>query len=176
MIAQAIQEKEGAREWLTENAYVPDDRDQPLGELEHAFRLSREAYHVGQKIKDAVRDGTLPKQRPQQLLDEAVAEGVISEEEHDLVRRADAARERYIQVDEFDLEEYRQRGLLPGQPADRGALDASIVEALERDVTDEEVTPEDLSDGVPVPWGGRAPDLSEKDTTSPDRPKSREAV
>ncbi|PSQ63696.1 MAG: hypothetical protein BRD27_00455, partial [Bacteroidetes bacterium QH_10_64_19] len=91
MVAQAIQEKEGAREWLTENAYVPDDRDQPLGELEHAFRLSREACHVGQKIKDAVRDGALPKQRPQQLLDEAVAEGVISGEEHDLVRRADEA-------------------------------------------------------------------------------------
>ena len=89
-IAQATQEKNGAREWLTEDLYVPDC-DESLGELEWAFRLSREAYHVEQKVKDAVRDGTLPKKRPKQLLDEAVAEGVISEEDHDLVRRADEA-------------------------------------------------------------------------------------
>jgi acyl-CoA dehydrogenase len=47
-IARAIQEKDGAREWLTEDLYVPDNTDQPLGELEHAFRLSRgggEGHH-----------------------------------------------------------------------------------------------------------------------------------
>ncbi|MFB6097807.1 MAG: acyl-CoA dehydrogenase domain-containing protein, partial [Salinibacter sp.] len=153
-IAQAIQEKDGAREWLTEDLYVPDDTDQPLGELEHAFRLSRDAYHVGQKIKDAIRDGTLPKKRPHQLLDEAVAEGVISDEERALVRRADEARERYIQVDEFALEEYRRRRMLPGQPTDRGALDSSIVEALNRDPTQVEVASRERGHGGPTRGDG----------------------
>ncbi|MFO8098550.1 MAG: acyl-CoA dehydrogenase domain-containing protein, partial [Salinibacter sp.] len=166
-IARAIQEKDGARQWLTEEIYVPEDTDQPLGELEHAFRLSREAYHVGQKIKDAVRDGPLPKKRPHHLLDEAVAQGVITEAERDLVHRADEAREQYIQVDEFDLEEYRQRRMLPGQPTDRGALDSSIVEGVERDVTDEAVTADDVEDGAPVPRGDGAP--ASEDVSQDDR-------
>ncbi|WP_263786700.1 acyl-CoA dehydrogenase [Salinibacter grassmerensis] len=162
-LARAIQEKEGAREWLTEDLYVPDDTDQPLGELEHAFHLSRDAYHVGQKIKEAIRAGHLPKRRPHQLLDEAVEHDVITEEERDLVRRADEARERYIQVDAFDLEEYRQRRMLPGRPADRGALDSSIVEGLERDVTDVEVTAEDVEGAAPRPRGDGAPDAADGD-------------
>jgi len=169
-VAQSIQEKDGAREWLTKDLYVPEDESQPLGELERAFRLSRDAYHVGQKIKDAIRDGTLPKKRPHQLLEEARAAGVISEEEVDLVRRADEAREQYIQVDEFDLDEYRQRRMLPGQPSDRGALDSAIVEALERDVTEERVTADDLDDEASVPRGDGAPSSEEmpRDDRSPE--------
>ena len=176
-IARAIQEKDGAREWLTEDLYVPEDTDQPLGELEHAFRLSREAYHVGQTIKDAVRDGTLPKKRPHQLLDAAVEQGVITEEERALVHRADAAREQYIQVDEFDLEAYRQRRMLPGQPTDRGALDSSIVAALDRDPTQIEGASRERGDGAPVRGDG-APvgSESEAEEASSGRSESQEAA
>ena len=166
-LAQAIQEKDGAREWLTEDLYVPEDASQPLGELERAFRLSRDAYHVGQKIKDAIREGTLPKKRPHQLLEEAREAGVITEEEVDLVRRADEAREQYIQVDEFGLEEYRRRRMLPGQPDDRGALDSAIVETLERDVTEEKVIADDDADDASVPRGDGAP--SSEDVSRDDR-------
>ncbi len=176
-IARAIQEKDGAREWLTEDLYVPDNTDQPLGELEHAFRLSRDAYHVGQTIKDAVRDGTLPKKRPYQLLDVAVEKGIISEDERALVHRADAARERYIQVDEFDLEAYRQRRMLPGQPTDRGALDSSIVAALDRDPTQVEGASQERGDGAPVRGDG-APvgSESEAEEESSGRSESQEAA
>ena len=176
-IARAIQEKDGAREWLTEDLYVPDNTDQPLGELEHAFRLSRDAYHVGQTIKDAVRDGTLPKKRPYQLLDVAVEKGIISEDERALVHRADAARERYIQVDEFDLEAYRQRRMLPGQPTDRGALDSSIVAALDRDPTQVEGASQERGDGAPVRGDGAPVGAeSEADEASSDRSESQEAA
>ena len=176
-IARAIQEKDGAREWLTEDLYVPDNTDQPLGELEHAFRLSRDAYHVGQTIKDAVRDGTLPKKRPYQLLDVAVEKGIISEDERALVHRADAARERYIQVDEFDLEAYRQRRMLPGQPTDRGALDSSIVAALDRDPTQVEGASQERGDGAPVRGDGAPVGAeSEAEEASSDRSESQEAA
>lgn len=55
-------------------------------------------------------DGRLPKRWPHQLLDQARDEGAISEEEHELARRADAARERYLQVDAFDLSAHQKRG------------------------------------------------------------------
>jgi acyl-CoA dehydrogenase len=175
-LARAIQEKDGAREWLTEDLYVPEDADQPLGELEHAFRLSREAYHVGQKIKDAIRDGTLPKKRPHHLLDPAVEQGVITEDERDLVHRADEARKQYVQVDEVDVEEYRRSGMLPGRPTGRGALDSSIVEGLGRDVTEKDVTADSLNGESTVPHGDGAPDLSEGEEVEADRSGPHEPV
>jgi len=137
-IAQAIQEKDGAREWLTNGVYVPESTDEPLGELEHAFRLSRDAYHIGQTIKDAVRAGQLPKRRPHRLLDEALEKGVITQDEYDLMHEADAARERYIQVDEFTLDEYRENRMLPGSPTGRGALASEATADVDTDVSVEE--------------------------------------
>jgi acyl-CoA dehydrogenase len=152
-IARAIQEKEGARTWLTDGIYVPESADEALGKLEHAFRLSRDAYHVGQTIKDAIRDGRLPKRRPHQVLDEALEQGVITQDEYDLVYEADAARERYIQVDEFALDEYRTNRMLPGSPAGRGALASDITTDVptrkEADIDpDVDVAVEDTGDGA----------------------------
>jgi acyl-CoA dehydrogenase len=152
-IARAIQEKDGARTWLTDGIYVPESTDEALGKLEHAFRLSREAYHVGQTIKDAVRDERLPKRRPHQLLGEALENGVITQDEYDLVVEADAARERYIQVDEFELDAYRENRMLPGSPAGRGALASDITSDVpthtEADIDpDVDVSVEDTGDGA----------------------------
>ena len=152
-IARAIQEKDGARTWLTDGIYVPESTDEALGKLEHAFRLSRDAYHVGQTIKDAVRDGRLPKRRPHQLLDKALEQDVITQDEYELVYEADAARERYIQVDEFELDAYRENRMLPGSPAGRGALASDTTTDVpthaEADVDpDVDVSVEDAGDGA----------------------------
>ena len=177
-IAQAIQEKDGAREWLTKDLYVPEDPSQPLGELEHAFRLNREAYHVGQKIKDAIRDGQLPKKRPHLLLAEARDEGIITEEEFELVHRADEARERYIQVDEFELDEYRQYRMFPGDPTERGAFASSVVDASRQTGADEELAPDDIGDGAPSAHGDGAPGGAgaDVDDEAPDRPQPSETA
>jgi acyl-CoA dehydrogenase len=175
-IAQGIQKEDGDREWLTEDLYVPDSTDHPLGELEEAFRLSREAYHVGQKIKDAIRDGQLPKKNPHQLLEQAEEEGIITEEEYEVVQRADEAREQYIQVDEFDLDEYRQSRMFPGEPTGRGAFASSIVEGTETSVPDAEVTPDDVGDGAPT-HGDGAPNVPESEVDDePDRAESGETA
>ena len=176
-LAQAIQEKNGAREWLTEDLYVPEDRTEPLGELEWAFRLNRDAYHVGQTIKDAIRDGQLPKKRPRQLLDRARDEGIITEEEYDLVHRADEAREQYIQVDEFPLDEYRDRRMFPGTPTERGAFASSIVDASEQTGA-EGSTPDDFGDGTSPAHGDGAPGGAgaDVDDEAPDRPKPSETA
>jgi acyl-CoA dehydrogenase len=174
-LAQAIQETEGAREWLTADLYVPEDQTEPLGELEWAFRLNRDAYHVGQTIKDAIRDGQLPKKRPHQLLDRARHEGIITEDEYDLVHRADEAREQYIQVDEFPLDEYRDRRLFPGTPTERGAFASSVVDASEQTGAQER-TPDDFGDGAPSAQGDGAPEVADSDTEdeAPDRPQPSE--
>jgi acyl-CoA dehydrogenase len=176
-IARGIQEKDGDREWLTEELYVPESTDQPLGQLEHAFRLNRDAYHVGQKIKDAVRDGRLPKKRPHQLLDEARDEGIITEEEYEVVHRADEARERYIQVDEFELDEYRDARMFPGKPTERGAFASAIVEGTEQSVPETDVTADEVGDGAPSTHGDGAPGVSESEADDEaDRKESGETA
>jgi len=176
-IAQAIQKRDGARKWLTEDLYVPEDTDQPLGELEEAFRLSREAYHVGQKIKDAIRDGQLPEKRPRQVLDEARDEGIITDEEYEVVHRADEAREQYIQVDSFDLDEYRQHRMFPGKPMERGAFASSVVQTEGSD-DEPSVETDKMGDGAPSPIGDGAagPSESETDDEPSDRPEPSESA
>jgi acyl-CoA dehydrogenase len=87
------------------------------------------------------------------LLDEALEQGVITQDEYELVVEADAARERYIQVDEFELDEYRENRMLPGAPAGRGALASDITTDVpthaEADVDpDVDVSVEDAGDGA----------------------------
>jgi len=142
-IAQAVQEKDGARDWMTEGIFVTKEEGEALGDLEIAFELSRESYHIGQTIKDAVRDGRLPKKRPLALLDEALEKGIISEEDVATVERAEKARSHYIAVDEFELEEYRQNRDMPGEPVGRGALGSSIPASVDRTVTEASAVTED---------------------------------
>ena len=113
-VAAGIQTDGGAREWLTDGVYRPDRDDHPLAQMERAFRLSREEYHIGQKVKNAIKRGDLPKKRLDAVVDEAVEKGVITEEERETARRADEAREEYVKVDAFDLDEYRKQLTVPG--------------------------------------------------------------
>lgn len=174
-LAQAIQQKDGAREWLTVGAYAPEDPEEPLGELERAFQLSRDAYHVGQKIKDAVRDGDLPKKRAHELLEEAREEGIITQEEFELVGRADEAREQYIRVDSFAVEDYRHSRMLPGKPTERGAFASSIVTDAEPGFPGDDSQPDDLEDHAPRGNGAPGVGESEEDPGSESTHSREEA-
>ncbi len=122
-VARGILQPGALRDALTEGTYVPDDEDdesEPLGQLERAFRLSAEAYRIEQKIKDAVRSRVLPRKHPKDMLDEAVEKRVITEAEREAVQQAEAARERYVAVDAFDLDAYRRHVGLPGVAVSHG--------------------------------------------------------
>ncbi len=97
------------RDRLTKRIFVPQDPSSALGRLEHAMRLCSDAEPVLKKLKDAVRQGRLPKARPEQLLDQALDSGIVSEAELELVHSAEAARGEAIAVDSFTLEEYMRR-------------------------------------------------------------------
>jgi acyl-CoA dehydrogenase len=167
-IAQAIQEDDGARDWMTEGIYVTKEEGEALGDLEIAFELSRESYHIGQTIKDAVRDGRLPKKRPLALLDEALEKGIISDEDYETVQRAEKARARYIAVDEFELDAYRQNRDMPGEPVGRGALDSSIAKTAERDLTATDVSDErEIAEDV-ISGDGAPSDVAQGDGAQGD--------
>ncbi len=105
-VAAALQKPGEQRDRITGGLYLPEDREQALGRLEHAFELSVMADSVVARIRKAVRDKKLPKAKPLTLIDQAVEAGVIGPEDAELVRQAEAAREDAVQVDSFDEEAY----------------------------------------------------------------------
>ena len=73
------------------------------------MQLCSDSEPVLRKLKEAVRHGRLPKARPEQLLDQALESGIITEAEEQLVHAAEAARSEAIAVDSFTLAEYLHR-------------------------------------------------------------------
>ncbi|MHC5064923.1 MAG: acyl-CoA dehydrogenase [Planctomycetota bacterium] len=106
-VARSLQVPGDQRDRLSEGIYLPRDGAVGLGRLEHAMQLCVDAEPVVAKIKEAIRSGKLPKMRPAQLLEEAANKGVISADDVDKMKKAEAAREEAMQVDAFDLAEYR---------------------------------------------------------------------
>lgn len=100
-IARAIVHGGELRERLASSLYVPSEPDPGLGFLEHALAQVVGAREPRKKLHDAVRRGDLPRRAELELLEPAVAEGILTTEEADKIRAAAAARDAAVQVDEF---------------------------------------------------------------------------
>jgi len=110
-VARGLLEDREARLALTRDIFVPPRGEPGLGHLEAALDHAVAALRVETKIRDAVRAGRLDKAPGDEMLDLAVAAGVITEEDKALVREADEVRDEVIQVDAFTPEEFvRLRG------------------------------------------------------------------
>ncbi|HEX7071449.1 MAG TPA: acyl-CoA dehydrogenase, partial [Rhodothermales bacterium] len=106
MVAEDVQVPDGVRQPLTSGIYLPADRTQTLGRMEHAMRLVHESEAVLRKIRDAIRGGELPVGKPEARRREALEAGIITAEQDRLIEEAESAREDYIQVDSFAVEEF----------------------------------------------------------------------
>lgn len=112
-MARAMQVPGTVRDRMTDGIYVSENVEDALGRLENAFRLSVEAESVADKIKKAIRKKELPRDKPARLLNAALQKSVITKEDHDLVLRAEAARNDAVMVDSFTLEEYKKSAVSP---------------------------------------------------------------
>jgi len=108
LTARSLLRPSAQRDRLTSRIHLPDDPTSALGRLEHALQLCTDAEPILRKLKDAVQQGRLPKARPEQLLDQAVDQGLLSAAERRLMQAAELARSEAIAVDSFSLAEYLQ--------------------------------------------------------------------
>ncbi len=116
-VAQALQAPGAQRDSLTPSIDRQSSIEEPLTRLDRAHELCFAADKVAQKLRAAVKEKRLPKLPPDQLVAKALEGGVISREEAELVRNAEAAREDVIQVDSFSLKEYLvRRSAEPSSP------------------------------------------------------------
>lgn len=105
-VARLMQTPGTQRDRMTRGCFVSRAGDQAMGRLQRAFALVSEADPAATRLARAVRAGKLPG--GPDLLPSAVRAGIISEEERDLVERAEAARWEAIQVDAFDVDAYHR--------------------------------------------------------------------
>ncbi|MEP7261368.1 MAG: acyl-CoA dehydrogenase, partial [Usitatibacter sp.] len=92
-----------ARDRLTEGCYVPRDVNDVIGKLEAAMAAVIEADPIESRIRKAVKEGKLAQQRDTALRRAAaVAQQVITQQEMELLLRADQLRSEVIAVDDFE--------------------------------------------------------------------------
>lgn len=131
-VAQAIQHPGEQRDWHTEGIFVDNDPAGPLGRLEHALTLTHETDHLERRIRDAVKQGRLSRIPREQLMETAVAAGVISDDDARRLRDAEAARFAATEVDSFTLDEYQSIDgpeVVHGVPAGDGSTKETPADA-----------------------------------------------
>jgi acyl-CoA dehydrogenase len=109
-VARILTKPGPARDRLTAGIFLPSGPNEALARVERAFRLAAEAAPILERLRQASRDGRLPKGATESLLDQALAAGLVDAPEAALVREAAAARQDAIQVDAFSEAEYLRRG------------------------------------------------------------------
>ena len=101
-VARGLLEDRKARLTLTRGIYIPPPEEPGLGRLEAALDRAVEALSVEAKIRDAVRNGRLDRAPGDELLENALAAGIITAKDRQTVLAADELRGEVIKVDAFD--------------------------------------------------------------------------
>jgi len=94
------------RDKITKGIYVSDDANDNLGRIEHAFRLHEDSEFVANKIRKAIQEGKLEKNRIEDLIDPAFEKNIIDLEEKHILQDASKAILDAMEVDEYELKEY----------------------------------------------------------------------
>jgi acyl-CoA dehydrogenase len=105
-VTALLMEPGPVRDRLTAGIYLPNDPDDRLGRLEVALTAVIAAEPVEKKLRAAVHEHRLSPENDDQLLDEAVRRGVISQAEAGLVRDAEQRRHEALRVDDFSPDEW----------------------------------------------------------------------
>ena len=97
------------RDRLTEGVYVSHDADDVTGVLEDALVKVTEAEAIEAKFVRAVKKGEISRRLDRDAIADAVAAGVLNDNEAGLLRAADEATDRVVKVDDFAFDTLAQR-------------------------------------------------------------------
>lgn len=104
-LVSAMLENSDVRERITTACFVGKGDDDVTGRVENAFQKVLAVAGLEKRVGKAVREGQVAKSaNPFEVLEAAVAAGVISAEEAEQIKAAEAARSDAIQVDDYTKE------------------------------------------------------------------------
>lgn len=104
--AQIAQRYDAQTRRLMQGCFLPSDGSRHAGRLFKAFRLVTEAEPVLLKIQQAQKERRLPRGATEDMVAPAETQGIITQEEAELVNAARAARLQAIEVDTFTESEF----------------------------------------------------------------------
>ncbi|MHB2020611.1 MAG: acyl-CoA dehydrogenase [Candidatus Xenobia bacterium] len=105
-LANILREPGPQRDRLTDGIFLPKESKVGLGRLEHAVKLQAQATPVMMRVRAAVKAGKVPQGHAAAMIEAALGQGIITTDEAELVRNAEAVREQAVMVDSFSPEEY----------------------------------------------------------------------
>ncbi len=105
-IAKLIMTDSQQRDRLTELCFMPEDLNEQMARLDHAFKLTKKSEPIEQRMHAAVKAKKLVRAKGMKLIDDALAKNVITADEKALLVEAEKWRLDAIQVDDFSQEEY----------------------------------------------------------------------
>lgn len=114
-VAAAIQVPGEQRDRLFDGVFVGTDDTRGVARLERAFEMVVGVDDLERKVKSAIKARTLPRKPVHELVEEAVAKGVLTDAEGAKLATASAAAMDVIEVDYFSLEEYKRTALSPDE-------------------------------------------------------------
>jgi acyl-CoA dehydrogenase len=116
-IVRAALEPGEVRDRLTRDIFISKDPRDPTGVLEVALEKVVASEAAEKKLERAIRAGTVRRYHGIDWIGEAVAKQVVTAEEGQLLRDAEALTERVIAVDHFDPAEVRPNYMTAGHNA-----------------------------------------------------------
>jgi acyl-CoA dehydrogenase len=93
------------RERLCHGIYAANEPGSALGRLQSALDKAEALVPLDQRVRDAVRNGLIDDEHPQQQIEAAERQGIVTAGEADQLRRFDALVMEIISVDDFDPED-----------------------------------------------------------------------
>jgi len=106
-VVRLVLEAPEVRDRLTRHIYVSKDPDDPTGLLEVTLKKVVAAEEAEKKLERAIRAGTLRRYHGIDWIGEAMAKGIVTESEGQLLREVEALTARVIAVDHFDPAELK---------------------------------------------------------------------
>lgn len=103
-IAELMLTPSPARDRLTEGMYLPESVNDQLGRIEDALHKVIKAEPAERRLRRELKDYNPDFTGLKGMLEAAIQQRILTEEDAQLIREADAARTDVIQVDDFNLE------------------------------------------------------------------------
>ncbi len=107
IVAQSLLDGGETRVRLSPDVYIPASQEEGLGRLEATLAAVVKAQPIAKTVRDDARANGLNGTDENARAADALARGVISDEDHAILSAAITARFAAIQVDSFDPENYR---------------------------------------------------------------------
>ena len=117
-VAKLLIQPSATRDRLTAECFMPQTDAEPVGAIEQALVATLAAEPIETKIRDAEKAGRFagnPLANVRDIASAALESGIITAEEHDILRRRNVLRDAVVRVDDFPFDFGLASGVRPAQ-------------------------------------------------------------